>query len=212
MGSRGSKQRATASERRANSVPPFSPPPPPPPPRPSPPSPPPSISRRRPSDGARAPRSPAPRRRPPSRRRSARGHRLPLLSIPPSAPPLPPPRASPPPPPPPERCLASLTVRLRPPPHALLRPAHSLSTSVSVLYRLNSDCAAGAATHAVGCFGQRREPRGGPPLTALSALALTAVARARRWRSVISTTARARAAPGARRTASFLMSFREFRV
>ena len=50
-----------------NSVPPFSPPPPPPPPRPSPPSPPPSISRRRrrPSDMARAPRSPAPRRCPP---------------------------------------------------------------------------------------------------------------------------------------------------
>ena len=46
---------------------PFSPPPPPPP-RPSPPSPPPSISRRRPSDGPRAPRSgrsPAPRRCPP---------------------------------------------------------------------------------------------------------------------------------------------------
>ena len=56
---------AAAPLTETNSVPPFSPPPPPPPPRPSPPSPPPSISRRRPSDMARAPRSPAPRRCPP---------------------------------------------------------------------------------------------------------------------------------------------------
>ena len=35
------------------------------------------------------------------------------------------------------------------------RPAHSLCTLSPSLY---SDCAAGAATHAVGCLGQRREP------------------------------------------------------
>ena len=90
----------------------------------------------------------------------------PPLSIPPSAPPLPPPRASPPPPSPSPsplsgcswRVLASLSHR---PGRGAAQPVHTLSPS------LYSDCAAGAATHAVGCLGQRREPRGGPPLTAL---------------------------------------------
>ena len=47
-----------------------------------------------------------------------------------------------------ERCLASLLTRPG-------RAAHSLCTLSPSLY---SDCAAGAATHAVGCLGQRREP------------------------------------------------------
>ena len=144
-----------------NSVPPFSPPPPPPPPRPSPPSPPPSISRRRPSDGA-GPSLAGASPLPPSPLAAA-----PLVaaaspvSIPLSAPPLPPPRASPQPPPPSPSPLSGAWRAS----HRPGRGAHSLCTLSPSLY---SDCAAGAATHAVRCLGQRREPRGGPPLTALS--------------------------------------------
>ena len=141
---------AAAPLTETNSVPPFSPPPPPPPPRPSPPSPPPSISRRRPSDGAGASLAGAPRRCPPLaaaplvaaaspvnpavRTTAATASRLAAAA---TALPL----AA-------ERCLASLSPS-RP------RCAHSLCTLSPSLY---SDCAAGAATHAVGCLQQLLPP------------------------------------------------------
>ena len=69
-----------------------------------------------------------------------------------------------------ERCLASprlpdtlcASLTAWPAPGTRVPAALRTCTLSPSLY---SDCAAGAATHAVGgCLGQRREPRGGPPL------------------------------------------------